>query len=170
MNNIDIKTDETLLNIKKKILDITEDETGMPVYLKQVIFPESDSKRGSQCIINASCLFINEEGNVCADLFRTGTAGFMECVYGNIISSIGKRGLEEIYSALLEERWYTSEPAANIKVKSDRNRSRKRISGRCNNDFTKFKKQPSFCFILCYDKSKSKGAATCKKIGYRDSI
>ena len=128
MNSIDLRTDETLLNIKKKVLDITEYEKGMPVYLKQVAFPENDTRKGPHSIINASCLFVNEEGKVCADLFRTGSAGFMECIYGNIIDSIGKKGLEDIYSALLEERWYVSESPAERDVKSRRKKSGKRIS------------------------------------------
>jgi hypothetical protein len=109
MQRHDNKTDELLADIKTKIDEITSGEIGMLVYLKEAVFPEGGSRGASQSMITVSCLFISEEGGVCADLFRTGTAGFMECVYGSVISSIGKRGLEEINAALTEGRWYVSE-------------------------------------------------------------
>lgn len=109
MQNDGKKIDELLINIHTRIEEITTGEIGMLVYLKEAVFPESGGRGGSQSMITVSCLFMNEEKSVCADLFRTGTAGFMECIYGSTISSIGKRGLEEINNALTEGRWYVSE-------------------------------------------------------------
>ena len=90
----DIKTEELLANIKSRIEEITSGESGMLVYLKEAVFPEGNSRGPSQSMITVSCLFLSEEGSICADLFRTGTAGFMECVYGSMVSGIGKRGIE----------------------------------------------------------------------------
>jgi len=109
MQGHDKKTEELIADIKMKLDEITSSEIGMLVYLKEVVFPESNSRGASQSMITVSCLFVNDEGGICADLFRTGTAGFMECVYGSMINGIGKRGLEEINSALLDGRWYISE-------------------------------------------------------------
>ncbi len=123
MQNHDKKTDELLADIHARIEEITSGEIGMLVYLKEAVFPESGGRGGSQSMITVSCLFMNEEKSVCADLFRTGTAGFMECIYGNIISSIGKRGIEEINNALAEGRWYVSE---NPGSGSEKERKKKR--------------------------------------------
>lgn len=109
MQSYDQKTEELLANIKVRIEEITSGEVGMLVYLKEAVFPEASSRGVSHSMITVSCLFLNEEKSICADLFRTGTAGFMECVYGNVISGIGRKGIEEINSALMEGRWYVSE-------------------------------------------------------------
>jgi len=95
-------------DIKGKIADITSGEIGMIVYLKNASY--HDNSRGStHNIITVSCVFINDDGNLCADLFRTGAAGFMECLYGNIVSGMGLKGVEVIYSAINEGRWYLAE-------------------------------------------------------------
>ena len=126
MQDHDKKTDELLANIKTKIEEITSGEIGMLVYLKEVVFPEGGSRGASQSMITVSCLFLSEEGGICADLFRTGTAGFMECVYGSVISSIGKRGLEEINTALMDGRWYISETPGTGNEKEKKKTSRKK--------------------------------------------
>jgi hypothetical protein len=126
MQGHDKKTDELLINIKLKIEEITSGEIGMLVYLKEAVFPEGNSRGASQSMITVSCLFLSEEGSICADLFRSGTAGFMECVYGSMINSIGKRGLEEINSALMEGRWYISETPGNGNEKVKKKTSKKK--------------------------------------------
>jgi len=126
MQGHDKKTDELLDNIKTRIDEITSGEIGMLVYLKEAVFPEGGSRGASQSMITVSCLFISEEGNICADLFRTGTAGFMECVYGSMISGIGKRGIEEINAALIDGRWYISETPGERNEKDKKKTSRKK--------------------------------------------
>ncbi len=122
----DIKTEELLTNIKSRIEEITSGESGMLVYLKEAVFPEGNSRGPSQSMITVSCLFLSEEGSICADLFRTGTAGFMECVYGSMVSGIGKRGIEEINSALMDGRWYISETPGNRDEKEKKKPPRKK--------------------------------------------
>lgn len=126
MQGHDNKTDELLANIKLKMEEITSGEIGMLVYLKEAVFPEGNSRGPSQSMITVSCLFLSEEGSICADLFRAGTAGFMECVYGSMINSIGKRGLEEINSALMEGRWYISETPGHGNEKVKKKTSKKK--------------------------------------------
>jgi hypothetical protein len=50
--------------------------------------------------------------------------GFMECLYGNIVSSIGPKGIDVINSALKEGRWYISETPKDDK--EDKNKSDKK--------------------------------------------
>lgn len=126
MQGNEIKTDELLAIIKKRIEEITSGEVGMPVYLKEAVFTEWKSRGSSHSMITVSCLFLNEESNICADLLRTGSAGFMECIYGNIISSIGIKGIEEINSALMEGRWYISESPRSGNEKEKKKASRKK--------------------------------------------
>ena len=91
MSGYDEKNEDIVLSIKERINEITSGEAGMLVNLNGVAYPEG-GRGSSHSMISVSCLFINEEGSVCADLFRTGTAGFTECVCGSVISTIGKRG------------------------------------------------------------------------------
>ena len=126
MQGYDKKTEDLLTNIKIRIEEITSGEIGMLVYLKEVVFPEGNSRGASQSMITVSCLFLGDDGAICADLFRTGTAGFMECVYGSMISGIGKRGLEEINSALMDGRWYISETPGKGEEKDKKKTSRKK--------------------------------------------
>jgi hypothetical protein len=126
MQGHDKKTEELIANIKSRIEEITSGEIGMLVYLKEVVFPEGNGRGASQSMITVSCLFLSEEGSICADLFRTGIAGFMECVYGSMISGISKRGLEEINSALMDGRWYISEIPGDGSDKEKKKISRKK--------------------------------------------
>lgn len=126
MPSHDKKTEDLLAGIKVRIEEITSGEIGMLVYLKEAVFPEGNSRGASQSIITVSCLFLNDEKNICADLFRAGTAGFMECVYGSAINAISRRGLEEINSALNDGRWYVSENPGSGSEKQGKKASRKK--------------------------------------------
>ncbi len=134
MQNHDEKTLDLLTNIKAKISEITSGDNGMLVYLKETAFFEGSGSRGlPHGMITVSCLFINEENEVCADLFITGSAGFMECIYGNAINGIGIKGLNEINLSLMNGRWYVSEnPGGHVKS------SKKFLRGKVNHVPFKF--------------------------------
>lgn len=108
MQELEKRHRDLIADIKNRVCEITKGEIGMIVYLRDASYNDY-SRGGSHNIITVSCIFINEEGNLCADLFRSGPGGFMECLYGNIVESIGTKAIEIINSALVEGRWYLAE-------------------------------------------------------------
>jgi len=95
---------ELLREIKEKITHISESDAGRPVNLDNVLCHESGR---SNCYgkINITCLFINEEGNVCADMYRTGSVGCADFFCGMTLDSVDKKILGEIVSALDRNKW-----------------------------------------------------------------
>jgi len=98
------KNEELIREIKEKVSDISCGDNGRPINLDNVVFRESGrSKSGSR--INITCLFINEDGNVCADMYRSGSAGSVDFICGLDLSSADERILNEIKTALLGGKW-----------------------------------------------------------------
>lgn len=107
--------DEIIVSIKNRISDILGGETGGAVNLENFLYHESDA--GGR--VRISCLFINEDGRVCADMYRTGTAGSIDFICGRVIDSINEKTLKKILAALEESRWSASvEPSSGKKKKS----------------------------------------------------
>ena len=105
MPEVKIKSkDEIILQIKEKITDIAGSDTGKPVNLDNVFFNESGkSNCGGKIIV--TCLFINEDGNACADMYRSGPAGCVDFICGLALISVDEKILKRIISALDENRW-----------------------------------------------------------------
>ncbi len=129
MQELDKGHEDILLKIKEKIVEITAGESGMIVYLRDAVYNEYN-RGSSHNVITISCVFINEDGNLCADLFRSGSGGFMECLYGNIVSSIGPKGIDVINSALKEGRWYISETPKDDSGDKNKNNKKKSSTGK----------------------------------------
>jgi len=104
---INIK-EELVSGIKNKMSDITYGCKGIPVYLKDVSFRASASKVRNDKI-SIICLFINEEGKVCADMFRSGPAGCVDFICGIIIESFEESILVNIITCLNKNMWYISD-------------------------------------------------------------
>jgi len=100
-----IKTKDQLIHeIKEKILEIPGGAVGRPINLDNVLSKDSSGcKSGSK--ISISCLFINDNGNVCADMYRSGTAGCVDFVCGLDLNSANEKILNDIMSALSGNRW-----------------------------------------------------------------
>jgi len=95
---------ELIQEIKSKITEIHGNDSEKPVNLDDVSYRESGrSNCGGK--INITCLFINEEGNVCADMYRTGAAGCVDFICGLSLDSINEKFLMKIISALNEKKW-----------------------------------------------------------------
>lgn len=93
-----------LESIKSKITEAGGD-TGTPLYLDGVSYFETRKSRTGSGSLSINCIFINEEGNVCADLYRSGAAGFFDFICGKEISDLSDRGLTEILYALEKGNW-----------------------------------------------------------------
>lgn len=99
-----IKNEELVREIKEKVSDISCGDNGRTINFDNVVFRESGrSKSGSK--INITCLFINEDGNVCADMYRSGSAGCVDFICGLDLSSADERILNEIKAVLFEGKW-----------------------------------------------------------------
>lgn len=90
--------------IKSKIIEAGGD-TGTPLYLEGVSFFETRKSRTGSGSLSINCIFINEEGRVCADLYRSGPSGFFDFICGKEISDLSSRGLGEIFYALDNGLW-----------------------------------------------------------------
>ncbi len=108
--------DELILEIKGKISEITGPDTAVPVNLDNFLFHESGrSNCGGK--INITCIFINEDGNVCGDMYRSGPAGCVDFICGLDLNSVSEKVLKLIISALKENRWSVLEHPVSEKQK-----------------------------------------------------
>ena len=112
-----INTKEELISaIKEKIMNISGNDAGRPVKLENVPFYESGRPYGSGKIYVAS-IFINEDGNLCADMYRSGSAGCIDFICGLDLNSADEKNLKQIISALDGNRWSVAEPPVMEKQK-----------------------------------------------------
>jgi len=108
--------DELILEIKEMIMHISGSDAGRPVNLNNVLIRESGrSNCGGK--ISIACLFINEDGNVCADMYRSGTAGCVDFICGLVLNSVDEKILREMLSALSDNRWSVADYPAFEKQK-----------------------------------------------------
>lgn len=104
-----IKTkDELLLEIKEKISEIAGVNDGSPVNLSNALFHES-GRSNFVGKINITCIFINEDGNVCGDMYRSGSAGCVDFICGLDLNSVNEKILKQIICAFDENRWFVVE-------------------------------------------------------------
>lgn len=99
---------ELICEIKEKLIN-AGGAKGDPVYLDGISYFETRKSSSGSANITINCLFINEEGDVCADLYRSGTAGFFDFICGKRICDLSERGLKEVLFALENNMWYMKE-------------------------------------------------------------
>jgi len=105
MPSAEIKSkDELIHEIKEKITDISGIVARRPVNLENFLFSESH-RSGCGGKISITCLFINDDGNVCADMYRFGSAGCVDFICGRALNTIDEKVLKKIMSALEEKKW-----------------------------------------------------------------
>ncbi len=98
------KNKELIAGIKERVLDISGDDDGRAIDFDDVVFRES-GRSGCGGKISITCLFINEDGNVCADMYRSGSAGCVDFICGLDLNSLEEKVLKEIMSALFTGKW-----------------------------------------------------------------
>lgn len=112
---------EKLVRIRELITEITGGARGVVIYLKNVSYTESYRSNMGSSSISISCVFINDSGAICADIYRTGNGGFFEFICGKAIDDLSTRGLDDITYALCGGNWSVSEqvrPHKRIKNKT----------------------------------------------------
>jgi len=121
MNLRSFGEDDTLQQIEELIAEITGDDCGIIINLRNVSFTESSRSGVGSSTFSVSNLFLNDEGRLCADLYRSGSGGFFEFICGIGIEDVGRRGLDEILYALRNNRWALNEqPRPQKKTRSRR--------------------------------------------------
>lgn len=95
---------ELLQDIKSRIIEVGGG-TGNTVYLKNVSYFETRKSNTGSGSFSINCLFLNEEEEVCADLYRSCSAGFFDFICGKKILDLGDRGLREVLYALENNLW-----------------------------------------------------------------
>jgi hypothetical protein len=115
ISGINIK-EELLFGIKSKMSDITCNQRGMPVYLADVSF-KAAGMRGGNDRISISCLFINEDGRVCADMFRSGSAGCVDFICGLMIDSFEESVLVHLITCLNRNMWHIHDSIDELRKK-----------------------------------------------------
>lgn len=108
--------DQLIQEITKMVMAISGGYEGMPVNLENVQFFES-GRANCGGKIRITCLFINEEGNVCADMYRTGSAGCVDFICGIALNSADEKVLKQIFSALNDNRWSVADSSVPVKQK-----------------------------------------------------
>lgn len=99
-----ITKEKLILEIKEMITCISGSDSGKPINLHNVsVHQTGRSACGGK--INISCIFINEDGNVCADMYRLGIAGCVDFICGLVLDSVDETILNEILYAFSEHRW-----------------------------------------------------------------
>ena len=101
---------ELIQDIKSRIID-AGGGSGNPIYFEKVSYFESRKSSTGSANVSINCIFINEEGEICADLYRSGTAGFFDFICGKRISDLSEQGLNEVLYALDNNMWYVKEVA-----------------------------------------------------------
>jgi len=109
MERISRDAGEITARINDLVTEITGGDRGVIVNLKGVTYTETYRSELGSSTIDVSCLFINDDGTLCADMYRTARGGFFEFICGKSIDDMCRKGLHEIVYALTNERWSVSE-------------------------------------------------------------
>ena len=110
------KKNELIQKIKMKVIEILGSETGRMVNLDNVLCRESgQSNVGVK--ISITCLFLNEDGNLCADIYRSGSTGSVDFICGLVIDSLNEKVLKHVITALDENRWSVADCPVSEKKK-----------------------------------------------------
>lgn len=100
MSAVIIETkDELISAIKERIISISGSDEVRTVNLENVQFHESD-RTAANGRMYITCIFINEDNNVCADMYRSGAACCVDFICGLDLKSVDEKNLKQILSAL----------------------------------------------------------------------
>ncbi len=95
---------ELLQDIKSRVIE-AGGGTGSPVYLNNISYFETRNSNSGSGNFFINCIFLNDEEEVCADLYRTCSSGFFDFICGKRILDLGDRGLREVLYALENNLW-----------------------------------------------------------------
>lgn len=114
---------EKVARIRDLITEITGGNRGIVIYLKNVAYTESYRSTIGSSSISISCIFMNDNEAVCADLYRTGNGGLFDFICGKAIDDLSSRGLDDIAYALSSGNWSVSEQVKSHKHKKVKSRT-----------------------------------------------
>ncbi len=96
---------DVLRRISERIDEISGGDRSTVIYLNGVSYNESARPVHGSPVIAVSCIFVDEDERICADMYRTGNGGFYEFICGKVINDMPVKGLAEIVYALENAKW-----------------------------------------------------------------
>jgi hypothetical protein len=105
------KSESLIAVIRERVLDISGGDDSRPIDLENVVIRET-GRSGCGGRISITCLFLNEDGNVCADMYRSGSAGCVDFICGWDLNSADEKVLKAVMSALFSGKWSVADSPA----------------------------------------------------------
>ena len=96
--------DELITEIRDKIIYLLNDDIRRNVYLEDVYFYHSDILENRNRV-TITCIFINDEGNLCVDMYRAGYDVSSNFMCGIRLDSLDERVLKTIIKAFAEGKF-----------------------------------------------------------------
>ena len=93
--------DELITEIRDKIIYLLKDDLERNINLRNIYFYHSDILESNDRT-NITCIFINNEGNLCVDMYRSGPDVSINFICGILIDSLDERILKRISRAFDE--------------------------------------------------------------------
>ncbi|MCL1864402.1 MAG: hypothetical protein FWF73_01160 [Spirochaetes bacterium] len=93
--------DELIAEIRDRIIYLLKDDIERNINLQNVYFYHSDILAGSDRT-NITCIFINNEGNICVDMHRSGSDMSINFICGMLIDLLDEKILKRIIRAFDE--------------------------------------------------------------------
>ena len=93
--------DDLITEIRDRMIYLLEDDLERNINLRNVYFYHSDIL-GSSDRTNITCIFINNDGRLCVDMYRSGLDASMNFICGISLDSLDERILKRIIRAFDE--------------------------------------------------------------------
>ena len=93
--------DELITEIRERVIYLLQDDLERNVNLRNVYFYNSDILNNCDRT-NITCIFVNNEGNLCVDMYRSGYDVSMNYICGILIDSLDEKILKRIVRAFDE--------------------------------------------------------------------
>jgi hypothetical protein len=93
--------DELITGIKDRAISLLQDDLERNINLRNVYFYNSDLLDSCDRT-NITCIFVNSEGNLCVDMYRSGYDVSMNYICGILIDSLDEKILKRIVRAFDE--------------------------------------------------------------------
>ena len=97
--------DALIKEIRDRIIYLLHDDIRRNVFLEDVYFYHSDILENRNRI-TITCIFFNDEGNLCIDMYRSGYDMYSNYMCGIRLDSLDERVLNTIVKAFDEDKFF----------------------------------------------------------------
>jgi len=95
--------DEMMTEIRDRIIYLLNDDLGRIINFEDVYFYPADMLENRNRVI-ITCIFLNNEGNLCVDMYRSGNDVSANFMCGIAVDSLDERVLKTIIKAFNEAK------------------------------------------------------------------